>query len=39
MATQGLSNYLKNMRQSASVKVAIAYDSRNSSSYFGKGSR
>ena len=37
MATQGLSNYLKkHAANPASVKVAIAYDSRNNSSYFAK---
>ena len=37
MATQGLSNYLKkHAANPASIKVAIAYDSRNNSSYFAK---
>jgi phosphoglucomutase len=37
MATQGLSNYLKKHAVNpASIKVAIAYDSRNNSSYFAK---
>jgi phosphoglucomutase len=37
MATQGLSNYLKkHAANPASVKVAVAYDSRNNSSYFAK---
>ena len=37
MATQGLSNYLKKHAVNpSSVKVAIAYDSRNNSSYFAK---
>jgi phosphoglucomutase len=37
MATQGLSNYLKKHAVNPkSIKVAIAYDSRNNSSYFAK---
>ncbi|MCU0458450.1 MAG: phospho-sugar mutase [Bacteroidales bacterium] len=37
MATQGLSNYLKKHAiNPSSVKVAIAYDCRNNSSYFAK---
>ncbi len=37
MATQGLSNYLKkHAANPSSIKVAIAYDSRNNSSYFAK---
>jgi phosphoglucomutase len=37
MATQGLSNYLrKHAVNPSSVRVAIAYDSRNNSSYFAK---
>ncbi len=37
MATQGLSNYLKkHAANPASIKVAIAYDCRNNSSYFAK---
>src|SRR5512145_1628458 len=37
MATQGLSNYLKkHARNPSSIKVAIAHDSRNNSSYFAK---
>jgi len=37
MATQGLSNYLKkHAANPASIKVAIAYDSRNNSRYFAK---
>jgi phosphoglucomutase len=37
MATQGLSNYLKkHAANPASIKVAIAHDSRNNSSYFAK---
>lgn len=34
MATQGLSNYLKANFTNQDVKVAIAYDSRNNSSFF-----
>src|SRR5512136_3378787 len=35
MATQGLSNYLKkHAANPSSIKVAIAYDSRNNSSFF-----
>jgi phosphoglucomutase len=37
MATQGLSNYLKkHAADPSSIKVAIAYDSRNNSSYFAR---
>ncbi len=37
MATQGLSNYLKkHAANPSSIKVAIAYDSRNNSSYFAR---
>jgi phosphoglucomutase len=37
MATQGLSNYLKkHAANPSSIKVAIAYDSRNNSSFFAK---
>jgi len=37
MATQGLSNYLKkHAARPESIKVAIAYDCRNNSSYFAK---
>ncbi|MRR21683.1 phospho-sugar mutase [bacterium] len=37
MATQGLSNYLKkNAANPSSIKVAIAYDCRNNSSYFAR---
>ncbi|HHU99357.1 MAG TPA: phospho-sugar mutase [Bacteroidales bacterium] len=37
MATQGLSNYLKkHAANPSSIKVAIAYDCRNNSSYFAK---
>lgn len=37
MATQGLSNYLKkHAADTSSIKVAIAYDCRNNSSYFAK---
>jgi phosphoglucomutase len=37
MATQGLSNYLKkHANNPSSIKVAIAYDSRNNSSYFAR---
>jgi phosphoglucomutase len=37
MATQGLSNYLKKHAVNpSSIKVAIAYDSRNNSSYFAR---
>jgi len=37
MATQGLSNYLKKYAvRPSSIKVAIAYDSRNNSSYFAR---
>ncbi|MCI0522729.1 MAG: phospho-sugar mutase, partial [Bacteroidales bacterium] len=37
MATQGLSNYLKkHAANPSSIKVAIAYDSRNNSTYFAK---
>ncbi len=37
MATQGLSNYLKkHAANPSSVKVAIAYDNRNNSSYFAR---
>ncbi len=37
MATQGLSNYLKmHAANPASIKVAIAYDNRNNSSYFAR---
>jgi len=34
MATQGLSNYLNNTFPNEEVKVAIAYDCRNNSTYF-----
>ena len=34
MATQGLSNYLNNTFPNEEIKVAIAYDCRNSSTYF-----
>lgn len=34
MATQGLANYLKKSFPNEDLKVAIAYDSRNNSSYF-----
>lgn len=33
-ATQGLSNYLKKSFPGQAIKVAVAYDSRNNSSYF-----
>lgn len=37
MATQGLSNYLKkHAANPSSIKVAIAYDNRNNSSYFAR---
>ena len=36
MATQGLANYLLKMFPDEEVKVAVAYDSRNNSSYFGE---
>lgn len=37
MATQGLSNYLKSHAANpSSIKVAIAYDSRNNSTYFAR---
>ena len=36
MATQGLANYLKLMFIDETIKVAIAYDSRNNSEYFAK---
>ncbi|MCL4146081.1 UNVERIFIED_CONTAM: hypothetical protein GTU68_026075 [Idotea baltica] len=36
MATQGLANYLKKSFPNEDVKVAIAYDSRNNSQYFGE---
>lgn len=37
MATQGLSNYLKmHAANPSSIKVAIAYDSRNNSTYFAR---
>lgn len=36
MATQGLVNYLKKSFPNEQVKVAIAYDSRNNSQYFGE---
>ncbi len=35
MATQGLANYLKATFPGEPIKVAIAYDSRNNSAYFG----
>ncbi|MEZ4847175.1 MAG: phospho-sugar mutase [Bacteroidia bacterium] len=35
MATQGLANYLKKSFPNQEIKVAIAYDSRNNSQYFG----
>ena len=34
MATQGLANYLKKEIKSAEIRVAIAYDCRNNSSFF-----
>jgi len=34
MATQGLANYLKEQFPNQTIKVAIAYDSRNNSRYF-----
>jgi phosphoglucomutase len=34
MATQGLANYLKSKLPGKKIKVAIAFDSRNNSSYF-----
>ena len=34
MATQGLANYLNHSFQNTSIKVAIAHDSRNNSSFF-----
>ncbi len=36
MATQGLSNYLLKMFPDQEIKVAVAYDSRNNSPYFGQ---
>ena len=36
MATQGLSNYLLKMFPNEEIKVAVAYDSRNNSPYFGQ---
>ena len=36
MATQGLANYLLKMFPNEEIKVAVAYDSRNNSSYFGE---
>ena len=36
MATQGLSNYLLKMFPDQEIKVAVAYDSRNNSEYFGE---
>lgn len=36
MATQGLANYVKKMFPGAAHKMAIAYDSRNNSSYFAR---
>lgn len=36
MATQGLANYLKKTYPQGGIKVAIAYDSRNNSQYFGE---
>ena len=36
MATQGLSNYLLSMFPDQEIKVAVAYDSRNNSEYFGE---
>jgi len=36
MATQGLSNYLKQNFPGEQLKVAIAYDSRNNSDFFAK---
>jgi phosphoglucomutase len=36
MATQGLANYLKQCYPGEEIKVAIAYDSRNNSQYFGE---
>jgi phosphoglucomutase len=35
MATQGFANYLNNTYPDKVIKVAIAYDSRNNSKYFG----
>ena len=35
MATQGLANYLLQTFPGEDIKVAIAYDSRNNSAYFG----
>ncbi|MDR1983304.1 MAG: phospho-sugar mutase [Prevotellaceae bacterium] len=36
MATQGLANYLKKEIKNGQIKVAIAYDCRNNSSFFAK---
>lgn len=36
MATQGLANYLKKTYPDEQIKVAIAYDSRNNSTFFGE---
>ncbi len=36
MATQGFANYLNNTYPDKVIKVAIAYDSRNNSQYFGE---
>lgn len=36
MATQGLANYLKKSFPNEKISVAIAYDSRNNSQYFGE---
>lgn len=36
MATQGLANYLKQCYPNEDISVAIAYDSRNNSQYFGE---
>lgn len=36
MATQGLANYLLKTYPDTEIKVAIAYDSRNNSAYFGE---
>jgi len=36
MATQGLANYLKQSYPGEEISVAIAYDSRNNSQYFGE---
>ncbi|MEL6730075.1 MAG: phospho-sugar mutase, partial [Bacteroidota bacterium] len=36
MATQGFANYLNQTYPDGGIKVAIAYDSRNNSAYFGE---